>query len=424
MNRCLDSSAFARFVVGDASADESGHVWTCVRCFRLVDLARRLDAAGVSADTIQRNADTEKLVTELLSVPTDQRPAAAASDRYYARPVAQAFIDLARSEWDRDLNVALTHSHVATIISAATTQRLGFAAEVEYRAWVDRSTIHRKRGEYDAARAALMHARATLPRCSDRELKLAIIAYAEAVICAERDVWAPLQAVELLNVSEAVFAVRDVARLNHVRALRGILDLHSGDYLSAHRWFAVVAESVDAAHEGDRADALRNLANSLIRLRRIDEGLDILIAVRTSDVRLGRNLHVVRDDGLVALAAEMRGEVEVAAEMYGDVQRRFAAAGENEEALLSGKSRALMLVACGRDSEAAETLRALLETAIASKSESDRSRFVAEALAYLRALADRSRLTLDVAADVSSYIDRIFISPAVPFVPPMSLVEM
>ena len=140
------------------------------------------------------------------------------------------------------------------------------------------------------------------------------------------------------------------------------------------------------------------------------------------DVELARALHVVRDDALAAVAADVRGDFETAIPAYDDVQDRFAAAGEHESAMMAGKNLAVALVAVERVAEACAVLRKLVTARLAGGNE--RSRFTAEALAYLRDLAAREQLTLDVAANVSAYIDRIHVQRAVPFAPPMSPLTM
>jgi tetratricopeptide (TPR) repeat protein len=201
-----------------------------------------------------------------------------------------------------------------------------------------------------------------------------------------------------------------------------VVHLHAGEYAEAHEIFSAVAAETDPANECAYADAHRNVANSLIRLDRNDEAERLLIQVRRIDLRHDRLLHVVRDDGLSAFVAEQRREYELAAAAYADVQQRFEAAGEYESALLMGKSLAVVLLTADRPRDARRVLEKLLSASVPAGSE--RRRFTAEALAYLRELAEREQLTPDVAADVALYIDRIHVQRASPFTPPMSPLTM
>lgn len=246
--------------------------------------------------------------------------------------------------------------------------------------------------------------------------------YADAAICASRDVWEPEQALALLVRCEAVFNVRAPARSRDAQTLRGVIHLHAGDYAEAFDAFDAVASQTDPSDRAARADALRNLANALIRVGGLDEAERLLREVRAADDDLGRTLHVVRDDALAAVAAEARGDFDAATHGFADVQRRFAAAGEHESAMIAGKDFAVVLVATDRVAEASTVLRDLLTSSLAGRT--DRTRFTADALAYLRELAERAELTLDIASAVRSYVDRIHVQRPVPFTPPMSSLTM
>lgn len=423
VGRCPGLDELASFASGDGAAGIASHVDTCERCTRRVAAARRALGADIASDVVAAVAsEVESLVAELLAITRPERLHASAADRYTRAAVAQRFCDLATSEWERDLHAALDHIHIATMIASKLAVRGARVAELEFEAWKHRSTIHRKRGESDAARASLTRAAEAIDHCSDRELKRAIVAYADAAICASRDVWEPEQAIALLGRCEAVFRLRDPARHRDARTLRGIVHLHAGEYAQAHHVFSAVAAETDPENEFAHADAHRNVVNGLIRVRRVSEAMRLLATVRAVDVRLGRLLQVVRDDALAAVAFDVDEQYDAAAKAYGDVQLRFARAGEHESALLAGKSRAVVLIAAGRHAEARAALQTLLT--MAADTASDRRRFTAEAFAYLRELAEREQLTIDVAAHVGSYIDRIHVQRPTPFTRPMSPLTM
>ena len=420
---CPGLADLAAFVSGDGAPGVATHVDACDPCSRRVAVARRaLEANLTSAAVAAAGEEIEALLGELLARPQKERERLALKDRFARAALAHRFCSLATSEWERDLNAALDHIHVATIIASRLASRGERAAELEFEAWKHRSTIHRKRGECDAARAALTRAAAAIDHCTDRELKRAVVAYADAAICASRDVWEPQQAIALLMRCEAVFRRRDPSRHRDARTLRGIVHLHAGEYEDAHRIFSAVAADTDPIDESAYADAHRNLANSLIRLGRLDEADQLLKVTRALDDRLKRSLHVVRDDALAAIALDVAGRYAAAADAYQQVGKRFIAAGERESGLLAGVASAVALVAASRPAEARIVLQGLLTTDVASSSE--RRRFTAEALAYLRELAEREQLTPDVATGVGLYIDRIHVQRARPFVPPMSPLTM
>lgn len=360
----------------------------------------------------------ESLLAELLAVDADSRPYAAGQERYMLPSLARRFIDLAEAEWSRDLRTAHAHIHVATVITSILTRRLGVAAEIEFDAWKNRSTILRELGHHESARAALVYARNIIPKCRDRELKHAIVQFAEACLSSMRDTWEPEHARSLLDSCEPVFWLRAPERVLAVRSLRGKLALCSGDYIEALELYGDVAARIDPRDELAWADAQRNVVNALIRMQRFAEAESLLRRVRRIDRSHGRSLEVVRDDGLAAFLADERGDYRRAAEGYRDVRRRFSTAGETESALLMGKSEAVALVAAGDIADAREVLTSLLTADIVR--DTDRRRFTADALAYLRELAERAQLTPDVAVHVGRYIDRIHVQRAVPFTRPMS----
>jgi tetratricopeptide (TPR) repeat protein len=420
---CPTIAELTALVAGEGMVGIASHVDSCERCMRLVELARQAVKAQIGNAVLADSArKIELLVDSLLELPPEERLRAAAGDEYMRAGVARRLSERALEAWDTDLNVALEYIHAATVIADRMAVRSGRVAELEFEVWKNRSTIHRERGETDAARACLSKAGAAIERCEDRELKRAIVWYADAAICASRDVWEPRQALELLARAERVFLIRDAERRRDVRTLRGIVHLHGGEYPAAVEDFAAVLAATDLRAEAPLADARRNLANALVRVGQADEAERILLQARAFDRRASRELHVIRDDALLAIIAEAREEFETAARGYADTQRRFTAAGEHESALIAGKNLAMTLVAMNRLTEAAVVLRDLLARSVASGD--DRRRFTADALAYLRDLAQRYQLTLDVASPVSRYIDRIHVQRAVPFTPPMSLFTM
>lgn len=420
---CPTLDALAAFAAGRQVPGVGAHVDGCSTCSRRVLAVRQAMRTSVDAETIATAAEeVETLVSELLSVSPRDRMRVATGERFGRAGVARRFCELAVAEWERDLNLAFQHIHVATLIADVLARRAASVGELEFEAWKNRSTIHRERGETDSARAALLRAANAIQRCGDREMKRAILWYADAAICASRDVWQPDQAFALLARCEPVFEHREPARHRAARTLRGIVHLHGGDYAAALEAFASVADETDADDRAARADARRNVANALIRLGRVEEAEDVLRDVRAIDVELGRVLQIIRDDGLAALASEARGDYERACEGYAAAQRRFASAGEIESSLLMGKSRALALVALDRPGDAVAVLRDLVALNIADRSE--RRRFTSEALSYLRHLAEHQQLTADVAANVGTYIDRIHVQRPIPFTPPMSPLTM
>ncbi len=424
LSTCPSADVLARIGLGRrVSGAAVAHVEACASCARVLRLAQKIEPTSITAeDAAAVDAEVESLLAELLAVDADSRPQAAGQERYMVPSLARRFIDLAEAEWSRDLRVAHLHIHVATVISSNLTRRLDVAAEIEFDAWKNRSTILRELGHHDSARAALMYARGVIPKCSDRDLKYAIIQFADACLCAMRDAWEPQQARSLLDACEPVFWLREPERVLAVQSLRGTLALCSADYADALALYSGVAAAVDARDEAGWADAQRNVVNALIRMRRLAEAEALLRRVRRIDRSRERTLEVVKDDALAALLAEQRGDFAHAAEGYGNVRRRFSAAGETESALLAGKSEAVALVAVGDASGARDVLASLLTADVVR--DTDRRRFTADALAYLRDLADRAQLTPDVAGEVGRYIDRIHAQRAVPFTRPMPLLTM
>lgn len=420
---CPTLAELTALVAGEAGDGVASHVDSCERCTRLVEVARQAVRAEIGSALVARSArDVELLVDSLLVLPPEERVRAATGDEYLRAGIARRMSELAIEAWDTDLNVALDYIHVATVIADRLAIRSGLVAELEFEVWKNRSTIHRERGETDAARASLTKAAAAVDRCEDRELKRAVVWYADAAICASRDVWEPQQALELLARAERVFLLRDAGRRRGVQTLRGIVHLHRGEYPAAVEDFEAVVRATDPRAGSALADARHNLANALIRVGRLDEAETLLLEARAFDRSARRELQITHHDALLACLAETRQNFELAARGYADVQRRFAAAGEHESALIAGKDLAVMLVAMDRLADATGILRELLARSVAGGD--DRRRFTAEALAYLRDLAQRQQLTLDVALPVSRYIDRIHVQRAVPFTPPMSLFTM
>ena len=420
--QCLDAVAVARVIDGSATANEIAHANSCAECSRTCRLIHDVVAADLRSEDIDaREAEADVLLAELLDVPVPKRPAAALHARYESPALARRFITLATSEYYRDLSNALSHIHVATTITGQLMRHMRNAAELEFVAWKYRSTIHRQRGENDSARAALIRARAVAGLCDGAELKNAIIAFADACICAEPDVWEPDQALELFERCESVFSYYEPWRLKDIVQMRGVVAWRSGDYDTALTAFRSVLAATSPADRATHADALRNLGMVLVDLRQADAAEDRLDEARKIDVELGRTTEVTRDDYHLARLQALRGQHDVAAELLADVSSRFASAGDLDAALRTGKDGALALIAAGRNTEARDVLSALVSQAVGS---TERRRFTAEALSYLRQLADHDALTVDVATAVASYVDRIHAQRPVPFIPPFPIHSM
>lgn len=415
---CPDIDDLVRYMARSADTATADHVKQCASCHHVLSLAFKARQEGVTSRTLtQEIFDFRTSVDTLLTLPPSERlRAATANDEYLRVSIAERFSQLAVSQWERDLDTALSHSQVATAIFDRLLIREN-VADSAFEAWKNLSTIERERGEYDAAFTALRRASALLLDCTDSEYKDAILTFAEAAICSQRDVWEPSRALALLNQCAVKFEQRqDAQRLRSVSALRGRIYWCAEDYETAHRFWSQAAASVDEFNDAaEYADANRNLAGSLIALGRPDEASELLQTVKDIDIRLRRTLCEVRDDALLAEGADCRGDFDEAVLGYDDVRRRYALAGDREAALLNGKNMAVALVSSGRVGDACVVLRELLADSIRNTA---RKRFTADALDYLRRLAARDSLSMTVARSVSSYIDRIHRRRPEPFTPP------
>lgn len=421
LSSCPPPDVLVRIAEGERVPRRAAqHCVRCPSCQRVLTLARTIAAENLSItidDAAAAQDRVESLVAELLRVPVEDRPRLASEARFMVPEVATRFNRMAMAKFRQDLRLAHSHAHVSTVISSSITQRLGVAAEVEFECWKTRSSILREQGDFDSARSALLFARRAMTRCSDRELKAAIIDFATAAICVMRDAWSPAEANALLDVCAPVFAVRAPERIMAVQSVRGTIALVSGDYPRALELYSEVAASVEPADDVAWANAHRNVVNALVRTKMLDKANDLLRRVRRVDVKLGRTLDIVKDDALAAGIVDESGGHAEAAAMYADVRRRFAACGELETALLAGKDEAVSLVAAGRVDQARRVLASLLTPDVIL--DTDRQRFTSEAISYLRELADREVLTADVAIEVARYIDRIHVQRAEPFRTPL-----
>lgn len=423
---CPPPDVLVRIADGERVArKETQHVAQCPSCRRVLTLARTITAENLTItidDATVAEDRIASLVAELLQVPMEERPRLASEARFMVPEVATRFNQMAMAEFRHDLRLAHSHAHVSTVISSSITQRLGVAGEVEFECWKTRSSILREQGDFDSARSSLLFARRAMARCSDRELKAAILDFAAAAICVMRDVWSPAEAEALLDLCAPVFAVRAPERLVAVKSVRGTIALISGEYARALEVYSEVAAAVAPTDEAAWANAHRNVVNALARMKMVDKADDLLRRVRRLDVKLGRTLDIVKDDALAALIAEESEDHLGAAAMYADVRRRFADCGELETALLAGKDAAVALVAAGLVDQARHVLASLLTPDVVL--DTDRKRFTSEAISYLRELADREVLTADVASEVARYIDRIHLQRAEPFRSPLPLFTM
>jgi hypothetical protein len=421
---CPGPEELASYADGSGSIEVRTHVESCRRCATRLRFLAAPDGERGLVEEAAREAEAS--VRRLLSEPPHRWPLLAGADEFRSVAVAHRLLRVAIETREAgDLRTAVAAADAVTVIADAETVDHFDAAELRFDAWKYRSAFLRELGDYEAAKAAFAHADDASAFVADPVLARASIALARAMLCAEPDVWQPEEAAALLDGAERVFAARRDERLRAARTVRAMLLLRSGDAAFARAIFENVLAAVPSVDEPARADALANVLAAAVEMADWDLAERIQPQVAAINRRLGRTIHSARDRWEEARIARGRNDHAGAVHAASQASREFEALGMVDDAIRAGLIAVYSLAVEGELDAALELNRSLVEKAIAldRKQPSRRHALTAEALTYLRELAQRRMLTGDAISEIESYLDRIFTRPPVNFRPSVRLIS-
>lgn len=424
MTACLTAAVLSRFVAGELPSSESrgvqDHCARCARCERLVRLLRAADGLAVPVVAL-----VDEAIARLESEPLHRWFSLVTEPQFRTPGIARRLAELAASnvgvDHERAIGFATAAAEVAERVYAGAPSR--DVADLCIDTWKTRSTALRSAGRFSEALDSLDRANRYLADSADAELQGAVLNLARGIILGEGHVWLPTEATRLLADAEAVFVRRGYEeRVSQVITMRAVVLGQAGEHAEALPLFLSVLGRTEAG-TADFADAAANVAWCSAYLGKLDDAERYLMMAERIDASMGRDILVARDLSIRGVILYRAGQYdESAAASLAAMEALFAQSAADDSALEAGLDAVRALTAAERIGEALPVLQRLTAASIRLDREqpSRRHFFTASAIAYLRELAEKEILTLDVAATVTRYVGELKGQNPPAFVPPLT----
>ena len=407
-----------------ADGEDVPHLDECEQCREFVE------AAGAAVRVFRDRSELEVAVrAEIDALIADQPP-----HRWRSTLIIEP--SMRRSVVVRDLlrradeqygstphkAVELTDAAVA-ICDAMVASGYPPAPELRFEALKEHSTLLRRVGVLDEALNVLGRAWTVVAETKDRGLYHAIISLCTAIIYAEPDLANFDEALHLAGEAAAVFDVSGDER-------RALIARHTEAYVlvqkerfaaAAALLHGVVVEIADAGGtKRDSALAHALLAQALLNLGSFGEAIDHARVAEHRHGEGGDTLDAARAAHVAARAMAYMGHfAEVREEFTRTADIVFTAGMFDVWCLM----RLDYIAAALADDEGADVRAdaeavARVAMTVANKDTTQRRKFAAEACEYLRRIAIRDTLTLEVANHVRGYVERNLSRKPAKFAPP------
>lgn len=424
-SECLSTKVLAALAEGLGTVAAREHASTCERCGRAVDLIRRAKLVGLDeiGDALD---DVAELINSILGEPPHRWERIVAQPEYHYPEVARRLLAIAIDARARDARLATCASRAAAVIADAISIDAQATHDLRFEIWKTHAALLREIGAFSDVRAALVRAEEAAEWTTDVEVARASILLSRALIAADPDVWEPEEAFALLDRAEAVFVRRDEERYRRTRTTRAMLLRRCGRAEEAFAIFESVAAETPESDLLAHADALANLAVTALDLGRSDSAALLMERVEETDRQFGNVVNIARDLWLGARIASARGQHDDAAVRATAAMTEFQHLGLTAEQIRAGLTAVRSLTALGEVSEALSLCRLLASASMElDRREPTRRRILTtEAVSYLRDVAERAWLTVDLVAAVEGYVQDISDKPPTRFTPPVSLEPM
>ncbi len=400
------------------------HLAECEDCATFV--AAATEAVSAFRDRSELEAAVSDVIDELLDETPRHRWGVTifASRTLHRSIVIRDLLRRADEQCGSDPRTALEFTSTAMEISDAMT-RSGHAPAPELRFEVlkEHSTLLRRTGSLSEALSVLGRAWGVVLETKERELYHAITSLCAAIIYAEPDI---ANFDEALNLARAASAVLDVCgderRAVMARHVEAYVLIEQGHFAAAAvLLYGVVGEMGDAGGtKRDVALAHALLSRALLNLGTYGEAID--------HARVGEHMHDECGDVIdAARAAHVAARALAYMGHFGDVREEFTRTAD--VVFHAGMfdvwcvMRLDYISAALADDEGTDVRAdaegvARVAMTVAKRESSKRRQFAAEACEYLRRIAIRDALTLEIANHVRSYAERNLSQKPVKFVPP------
>lgn len=417
---CGDDELLATYVQGKLGAPQraavEAHISLCASCHQAVELC--LDLAGdvaaeMAAEIRARRAQAAELVAELDREKSHNLVLiVTAHDKYIDVAVGADLYIKARSLYGSNFTRALDFVDASLRVAELTA-----SIELQHAGWRLRSAILATTGRIRDAWDAIERVEAMAPLCPDPQLATASTFYAKAWVAAQRDEARWDEALAWLDVAMQTFARRDVARVNDALWLRATVFFRRRDYSSALQLFELLwrrSQSTELAIATGGCAVKSGNAERASEMYAYVEGRELTPLLATQIICLRGELSVLRGE----YAAGVR-DLTTSAEAYRNL-------GMEDAAIHTDLLRVRAMMEDAPDSaaanrSAADLLRSIIaaSTTLDRREPSRRRRLTTEATVYLRELAVRESLTLDVVRHVEAYVFDISNGRPRPFIAPI-----
>ncbi len=426
LGACLPAEILARHVRGDlegkAAQDSREHVDQCARCADRAALLNRVWRVGAAriGDLLE---EVDTIVARILAQPAHRWPLIVREPENRRADVARRLLAYAADERGRSSLRAAAASEAAVVITDMLAAEARDTADLRFEALKCHSALLREAGRLGETRAVLVRAEEAAERTSDPELARGSILLSRALICSEPDVWEPEAGLALLDRTDEIFARRDIERFRRARTVRAMILARSGEAHAAKRIFETVLAETPPSERDAYADALANTARANFDCGDLERASELLAGAAAIDRRHGRAVNLAHDAVIRARIHGARGQFDAMFETASEAMDDFRALGLEHFSIRVGLLAIRALVAQERFEEAMALARSMAERSMAldAHAPGERHSRTAEAMSYLRELAQRRELTVDVVGKVETYVDAISERRPFAFRPPVPL---
>jgi hypothetical protein len=423
--RCLDDGELAAVVDGTASAEERTHLTKCERCRRshelIVELIRTSGGSAEAADDALSAVEKQgrQCVSRLEGTVAPHRWNLAASREMASPSVVSAMLDRFEILMDAASPEALSMANAAVTVAALTAALLDDSgASLRCRAFKAKAVVLTSFACYDDAAEALDEGADAARDVAD----MASIAYARAWLLGNPDVWRPAEALALLDSHFEVFERISPGKHRAALLLRAGIIMRQGYFAEAEAELHRLRSAVEMSSE--RAMVSLNLGTC--RLRQGDPGSCLQLARESAGISRSLGpagaILLLQAEWVISDALGACGELEQGAAIARRVADAFGRLHLDENSVRAELTFIRLMLAWDPDVDVREACEGVLR--LCSRWPSPRAACAAEALQYLRDMANKRAATFDDATTVELYIRSLRTATPVRFRPPMPLVAM
>lgn len=418
---CPSGDALAAYAEGIVAAEVAEHVRDCSDCSAVVEILQQLEALDMINEVDRYLNDVGTLLDDFESTPREGWPELLADAAYQRADLARRLLARGLDARWRDAALAIDLTRAAATIAEALRSDAADLADLRFDSWKYHSALLRESGRYEDCRGALVRAEEAADHTTDVELARASILLSRALLAIEPDVWEPEEARASLDLVEPIYLRRDTDRWRHARDVRAHLLCRAGDSTCVALFEEVLAGTSDRARDAYN-DSLANLIVARVEFGDASPDIDEYLArIEAHDRTRNATALLARDEWLRGRLDALRQRHEPAVERFRNAIAQYRGIGNDDAAVRVGIDAVASLIVIEEYDEATELCRELAAwSAHLDEHEPSRRRaLTAEVTHYLRELAQRSILTVDVVAEVRRYVHKITNQRPFPFVPPI-----